>query len=112
MLFVAPPLVLLREVSSLHFTASSQSRSCASSPLRCWFARSSAGVLRGTDGPEACDTTFTQFFRGLTIMAYAFSNQTVVFPVYLEMHTRTAANLLEVSLWTSAVSFSIYGVAG
>jgi amino acid permease len=112
MLFVALPLVLLRKVSSLRFTGFLSIMYVCFFTITLLVRSIEGGVLHGTDSPEAANTTFTQFFRGLTIMAYAFSIQTAVFPVYHEMHTRTAATFHKVSLWTSTVSFSIYGVAG
>jgi amino acid permease len=74
-------------------------------------------LVRSMEKGVAVDVTaggtdmFT-FFRGLTIMAYAFANQKAVFPVFHEMHTRTAAAFEMVVTRTHVVAFCVYCITG
>jgi amino acid permease len=109
-LFVALPLSLLRKVSSLRFTG------FLSIMFVCFFVVTL--LVRSMEKGVAVDVTagggtdmFT-FFRGLTIMAYAFANQKAVFPVFHEMHTRTAAAFEMVVTRTHVVAFCVYCITG
>lgn len=111
-LLVALPLCLLRKLSSLQFTGMLSVLFVVFFVVALLVRACQAHVSTGAMGAEPLQTSFIDFFNGLTIFAFAFSNQTAVMPVFGEMRQKTIGSFFKVASVTFGVAFLIYLVAG
>eukprot|EP00730_Choanoeca_flexa_P017253 TRINITY_DN8285_c0_g1_i2.p1 TRINITY_DN8285_c0_g1~~TRINITY_DN8285_c0_g1_i2.p1 ORF type:complete len:449 (+),score=61.81 TRINITY_DN8285_c0_g1_i2:224-1570(+) len=111
-LVILVPLGLLKSVSNLAFT-STLSLCCVLSFTVIMAVLASEGPERHADyDAEAEPPTAFRFhidiFRAFSLLAFAFTCHSVVFPVYLELRQPSVKRMMTVTHWSMIICFAFY----